>query len=161
MPVRIKTVDVEIMNTAAILIAYTFTIMYETARAKRKVAELINSLGSEIEATNITAPITAAAANNIARNNKALPKNTLAKKRSSSRPSRSRSTPINHRKAIPANGTKFNATVTALVSVASHAPGSSGSAGIEVRSNHRINNMSSEKAIPAMPRPSGFLGVHE
>ena len=44
MPVRITTVDVEIMNTAAILIAYTFTIMYETARAKRKVAELISSL---------------------------------------------------------------------------------------------------------------------
>jgi hypothetical protein len=36
MPVRITTVDVEIMNTAAILIAYTFMIMYETARAKRK-----------------------------------------------------------------------------------------------------------------------------
>ena len=46
MPVRITTVDVEIMNTAAILIAYTFMMMYEAARAKRKVAELINSLGS-------------------------------------------------------------------------------------------------------------------
>ncbi len=157
MPVRITTVDVEIMNTAAILIAYTFMIIYETARAKRKVAELISSLGSETEATNITAPITAAAANNIARNNKALPKNTLAKKRSSSWPSRSRSTPINHMKATPANGTKFNATVIALVSVASQAPGSSGSAGMEVRSSHRINNRSSEKAIPAMAAAFGVF----
>src|SRR6266481_4478455 len=68
------------MNTAAILIAYTFMIIYETARAKRKVAELISSLGSETEATNITAPITAAAANNIARNNKALPKKHAGEK---------------------------------------------------------------------------------
>src|SRR5947209_20571556 len=74
MPVRITMVEVEIMNTAAILIAYTFIIMYETARANRKVAELISSLGSETEATKITAPTTAAAANSIARNNKALPK---------------------------------------------------------------------------------------
>src|SRR5258707_1294639 len=56
MPVRITTVDVEIMNTAAILIAYTFTMMYEAARAKRKVAELVSSLGSETEATSMTAP---------------------------------------------------------------------------------------------------------
>jgi phage repressor protein C with HTH and peptisase S24 domain len=48
-----------------------------------RLAELISSLDSEIEATNMTAPVTAAA-NNTARNNKALPKNTLAKKRSSS-----------------------------------------------------------------------------
>src|SRR5258708_21080081 len=83
------------MNTAAILIAYTFMIIYETARAKRKVAELISSLGSETEATNITAPITAAAANNIARNKKTLPKNTPRKKRASSRPSPPRHQPTN------------------------------------------------------------------
>src|SRR6185312_8428910 len=77
MPVRITTVDVEIMNTAAILIAYTFTIMYEAARAKRKVAELVSSCGAEMVATKTTAPITAAAANSIARNNKALPKKTV------------------------------------------------------------------------------------
>jgi hypothetical protein len=38
------------MNTAAIFIAYTFTIMYEAARAKRKVVELISSLASEMDA---------------------------------------------------------------------------------------------------------------
>ena len=31
------------MNTAAILIAYTFTMTYEAARAKRKVEELVSS----------------------------------------------------------------------------------------------------------------------
>jgi hypothetical protein len=157
MPVRITTVDVEIMNTAAILIAYTFTIMYEAARAKRKVAELVSSCGAEMVATKTTAPITAAAANSIARNNKALPKKTVAKKRSSRCPSRSRSTPINHRKATPANGTRFNAIVIALVSVPSQAPGSSGSAGIEVRISHRIDSRSSEKAIPAMAAAFGVF----
>src|SRR5258708_19384868 len=119
------------MNTAAILLAYTFAMMKAAARAKRKVAELVSSPGAETEATSMTEPINAAAANSIARNNKPLPKNTVAKKRSSSWPSRSRSTPMNHRKATPANGTRFNATAIVPVSVVSHAPASSGSAANE------------------------------
>ena len=48
---RITTVDVETMNTAAILIAYTFAMIYERHARERKVAELISSLGVETEAT--------------------------------------------------------------------------------------------------------------
>ena len=40
-------------------------MMYEAARAKRKVAEFISSSGAEMEATNTTAPITAAAAKTV------------------------------------------------------------------------------------------------
>jgi len=87
----------------------------------------------------------------------AAPEKDGREKRFSSWASRSRSTPINHRKATPANGTRFNATVTARVSVASHAPGSSGSAGIEVRSSQRINSRSSEKTIPAMAAAFGVF----
>ena len=53
------------------------------------------------------APTTAAATNNMPRNRRPLPKNTVAKKRSSRRPSWSRMTPMNHRKAIPANGNQI------------------------------------------------------
>jgi hypothetical protein len=63
------------MNTAGILVAYTSVMIYAAARAKRKVAELVNSFGSAVGAKSIIAPITAAAANNMARNDRALPKN--------------------------------------------------------------------------------------
>jgi hypothetical protein len=52
------------------------------ARAKRKVEELINSVGSAEAAIRRMVPVIAAAANSMARNNKALPKNT-GEKRSS------------------------------------------------------------------------------
>src|SRR4051794_36823653 len=86
----------------------------------------------------MTAPITAAATNSMARNNKALPKKTVAKKRSSCCPSRSRSTPINHKKATPANGMRFSASATVLAFEASQAPDSNGSAGTERRSSQKI-----------------------
>jgi hypothetical protein len=42
------------MKTADILVAYTLVMMYAAARAKRKVAELINSFGSAVEAKSKT-----------------------------------------------------------------------------------------------------------
>ncbi len=60
----------------------------------------------------ITPPAMAAEANNMARNKSPLPRNTVAKKRSSFSPSLSRTTPMNHKKAIPANGSRFKANVT-------------------------------------------------
>jgi len=58
-------------------------------------------------------------------NNRPLPRNTVAKKRSSCTPIRSRITPMNHRKAIPANGTRFSPIATAALfpESVSHAPG--------------------------------------
>jgi hypothetical protein len=49
----------------------------------------------------IIPPATAAEANSMARNKSPLPRKTVAKKRSSSSPNRSRSTPMNHKKAKP------------------------------------------------------------
>ena len=58
-------------------------------------------------------PATAAATNSMATNNRPLPRNTVAKNRSSRSPIRSRSTPMNQRKAMPANGMRFSAIATA------------------------------------------------
>jgi hypothetical protein len=73
-------------------------------------------------------PPTAAATNSMATNSRPLPRNTVAKKRSSRSPIRSRSTPTNHRNAIPANGTRLSATATAVRrrESVSHTPGTSG-----------------------------------
>jgi hypothetical protein len=49
-------------------------------------------------------------------------KKDLAKKRSSSSPRRLRSTPMNHGKAMPANGTRLSARATWVELVLSHAP---------------------------------------
>src|SRR5215467_12537505 len=78
------------------------------------------------------APTIAEAVNNIPRNKIPLPKNTVAKNRSSRPPRRSRNTPMNHRNAIPANGTRLTARATELDSDLSHDPGSCGSSGTEI-----------------------------
>jgi hypothetical protein len=57
-------------------------------------------------------PATVADAKSMAGNKSPLPRNTVAKKRSSRSPNRSRSTPMNHKKAMPANGTRFSARAT-------------------------------------------------
>jgi hypothetical protein len=43
-----------------------------------------------------------------------LPRNTVAKKRSSRSPTWLRITAMNHRKAIPLNGTRYRPTITRL-----------------------------------------------
>ena len=70
-------------------------------------------------------PETAAPTKSMATNNRPLPRNTVAKKRSSRWPTRSRITPMNHKKAMPANGTRFSAISTAARrrGSVSHAPG--------------------------------------
>src|SRR6516164_53043 len=54
-------------------------------------------------------PATAPEVKTIATNKNPLPRNTVTKKRSSSSPTRSRSTAINHRKAMPEKGSRFKA----------------------------------------------------
>ena len=55
-------------------------------------------------AVNKRPPARAAADNIMAMNSNPLPRNTVAKSRSSPSPIRSRTTPMNHRNAIAANG---------------------------------------------------------
>src|SRR5258705_4435610 len=105
----------------------------------------------------MTPPATAAEANSIARKKSPLPRKTVAKKRSSIPPRRPRSTPMNHKKAIPANGTRFSARATVLDPVLSQAPASSGSARTESRNNRRTEIMRTEKRMPAMAAARGVL----
>ena len=72
-----------------------------------------NAAGSSLNAISM-APTTAAATNSMPRNRRPLPRNTVAKKRSSRRPSWSRMTPMNHRKAIPAKGIRLSASATSF-----------------------------------------------
>jgi hypothetical protein len=95
-------------------------------------------------------PTTAAEANRMARNRSPLPRKTVAKKRSSSSPSRSRSTPMNHKKAMPANGTRFSTRATLFELVSSHAPVSNGSARTESRNSRRPVMRRTEKRTPAI-----------
>jgi hypothetical protein len=75
---------------------------------------------------------------------------TMAKKRSSSSPRPSRSTPMIHKKAMPANGTRFSARANVFDLVLSHAPVSSGSARTESRSSKRLIIRKYRKRMPAM-----------
>src|SRR4029077_7318061 len=90
-------------------------------------------------------PATAAEAKSMARNRSPLPRKTVAKKRSSSSPNRSRTTPMNHKKAMPANGTRFSARATLFELVLSHAPVSSGSARTESLKSKRPVNQKNRK----------------
>src|SRR5882757_5099381 len=64
---------------------------------------------------------------------------------------------MNHRKATPAKGTRFNAIATVWESVAIQAPESSGSAGTERRSSQSIVNRRTEKTMPAIAAPFGVF----
>ena len=94
---------------------------------KRPSARVPGPGGLEV-ASAIRPPAIAAATKSMATNNRPLPRNTVAKKRSSRSPIRSLSTPMNHRNAIPANGTRFSATATSARcrESVSHDPGTSG-----------------------------------
>jgi hypothetical protein len=90
-------------------------------------------------------------------NKRPLPKNTVAKNRSSSRPRRSRRTPMNHRKAIPANGTRFNPSATGVRIRTEPQPGSWGSAGTEIHSSQNAATVNKENSIPAMAAAFGVF----
>jgi hypothetical protein len=96
-------VAVEIVNTAAILIAYmcimTAAILWLSAKAS--VGALVR-VATAWARTPANSPL---ATNSIATNNRPLPRNTVAKNRSSRSPIRLRTTPMNHRNAMPAKAT--------------------------------------------------------
>ena len=102
-----------------------------------RLSASVSAPGWTDDAAAMVAPATAAATNSMPTNSRPLPRNTVANRRSSRSPIRSRSTPMNHRKAIPANGMRFRATATAVRrrESASHAPATSGWAGTETRSS--------------------------
>ncbi len=83
----------------------------------------------------------------------------MAKNRSSRSPIRSRTTPTNHKKAIPANGMRFSAidTVARRRALVSHAPGSAACAGTEILSSTSAAISSTEKMIPAAAAARGVL----
>ena len=64
---------------------------------------------------------------------------------------------MNHKKAMPANGTKFSASATLFELVFSHVPASSGSARTESRNNTRPVIRRTEKRMPAMAAARGVF----
>ena len=83
-------------------------------------------------------PETAAATKSMPTNNRPLPRNTVAKNRSSRSPIRSRSTPMNHKKAMPANGITMSAARMRVLPAPIHPAPAKGSAGIAARSRIRL-----------------------
>jgi len=65
---------------------------------------------------------------------------------------------MNHRKAIPVNGTKFSAMATAALrpESVSHAPAAAGLAGAETLNSIKAVIRSTEKTIPATAAARGF-----
>src|SRR5580692_11336274 len=107
-------------------------------------------------------PSMPAATKNMPTNSRPLPMKIVAKKRSSCRPTRSLITPMNHRKAIPANGTRFIATSTVVrrAGSCSQAPAWPGFAGVDrwISTSEMIE--STENAIPATAAARGvFIGL--
>ena len=70
--------------------------------------------GRASAAVLISPAATAPDTKNMPTKSRPLPRKTVAKNRSSPGPMRSRSTPMNHRKAIPANGSSWRLSDTAL-----------------------------------------------
>ena len=85
-------------------------------RALRALARDLDpppALGAPLSGDTSSPAATPPAQNSLATNSSPLPRNTVAKKRSSFSPMRSRTTPTNHSKAIPANGSRLRAPATA------------------------------------------------
>ena len=91
------------MNTAAIRMAYTEKSPRLTSRPYAKTSALRFAPAN----IAIKLAVVAAPTNSMARKSSPLPMKTVEKSRSSTSPSCSRTTPMNHRKAIPANGTRL------------------------------------------------------
>ena len=90
-----------------------------------------------------------------ARNRSPLPRKTVVKKRSSFAPMRSRSTPMNHRKAIPAKGSRLRASRIECALWASHVPGSRGLSGTESRISTTLMMSKIENRMPAIAPARG------
>src|SRR5580692_10817848 len=107
-------------------------------------------------------PSMPAATKNMPTNSRPLPMKIVAKKRSSCRPTRSLITPMNHRKAIPANGTRFIATSTVVrrAGSCSQAPAWPGFAGVDRWISTSETIESTENAMPATAAARGvFIGL--
>jgi len=83
--------------------------------------------------TRMSPPARAADVKVIAMYSSPLPRKTVAKKRSSSAPRRLRTTAINHKKAMPANGIRFKASEIGLEWLIRARSCASGFAGIETQ----------------------------
>src|SRR3974390_2326108 len=64
---------------------------------------------------------------------------------------------MNHKKASPANGTRFNAKATRVELVVSHAPGSRGSLGTEIRSSPNTARSRTQNRMPAIAAAFGVF----
>src|SRR6266516_2497070 len=132
-----------------------FTRVAVTSRPSVKVSAPGGPDGRDAAA--ISPPETAAATKSMPTNNRPLPRNTVAKNRSSRSPIRSRSTPMNHKKAMPANGTRFSAITTAArrPGSVSHAPATPGWAGTESLSSTSAAIRNTENTTPATAAARG------
>lgn len=108
------------------------------------------------ESATIVEITTAAAQNSIARKSNPLPRKTVANRRSSSGPRRSRITPTNQRKATPAKGMRLIANVIVSVRPLKTSKADEGSAGSESRSKAKVVIRRIENTIPAI---AAALGV--
>src|ERR1700735_1696366 len=107
-------------------------------------------------------PSMPAATKNMPTNSRPLPMKILAKKPSACRPIRSLITPRNHRKAIPANGTRFSATSTVVrrAESFSQAPAWPGLAGGDSLISTSDAIVSTDNALPATAAARGvFSGL--
>ena len=95
-------------------------------------------------------------------NNNPLPKNTVAKNRSSPSPIRSRTTPMNHKNTMPANGSRFKGEPppeSHLVSIGEPGPPAScGSLGTARRTRTNAVVSSTEKSDPGHGRRPAASG---
>ena len=104
-PERQMIVDVAKTNTAAARAASTNMYENDAALACSRVSALSGGApSSRLSATRLASWATPD--QYMATNSRPLPRNTVAKKRSSWSPIRSRTTPRNHRNAMPANGAR-------------------------------------------------------
>jgi hypothetical protein len=119
----------------------------------------VPATGGPEDVSAMSPPATAAATNIMATNNKPLPRNTVAKNRSSRSPILSLITPMNHKKAMPANGMRFSPIATAALfpESVSHELSTAGLAGTESLSSTSAVIMSTEKMIPAPAAARGVL----
>ena len=130
--VRNVMIDVLSVDTAAIRVAYARSSSPVTWRPMARVSGA--GAAGDPDATSVIRPSArAAATNSMATNSRPLPRNKVAKNWSSRGPIRSRATPMNPGKVMPAIGTRFSVASMAVrcaLSV-SHSPGLAGFEGTE------------------------------
>ena len=149
-------VVVEKMKMAAILIA---KVLINVSVIRRSRSQRAGS-GVPPDATTGSPrrpPITAVPTNTMPTNSRPLPRKTVAKNRSSRSPILSRMTPMNHRNAMPANGTKPSAMDTAcrFCGSVSQSLLADSLDGTDMRINRNTAPSSTEKTIPATPAERG------